>query len=150
MYTIKRTHSNEFDFQQLVSELDKNLALKNGDSNDFFAQFNQIELIKNVVVVYEADLAVGCGAIKPYESGTMEIKRMFVRPEKRGRGIAGIVLHELQEWSKELGCQKCILETGDQMTEAIGLYKKFQFKIIPNYGPYANVESSICFEKILV
>ena len=74
---------------------------------------------------------------------------MFVPIEKRGKGIAGKVLTELQVWAKELGNRKCVLETGDKMIEAIGLYKKNNFKIIPNYGQYAAIESSVCFEKEL-
>ena len=147
MHTIKRTNSDNLDFQKLVHELDKDLAIKNGEANDFFAQYNKIDLIQNVVVAYEADKAVGCGAIKKYENGVMEIKRMFVPIDKRGKGIAGKVLTELQVWAKELGYRKCVLETGDKMIEAIGLYKKHHFKMIPNYGQYANIESSICFEK---
>ena len=147
MYTIKRTNSDNLDFQKLVIELDKDLAIKNGETNDFFAQYNKIDLIQNIVVAYEDDIAVGCGAMKKYENGVMEFKRMFVPIEKRGKGIAGKVLTELQVWAKELGYRKCVLETGDKMIEAIGLYKKNNFKIIPNYGQYANIKSSICLEK---
>jgi N-acetylglutamate synthase-like GNAT family acetyltransferase len=147
MCTIKRTNSDNLDFQALILELDKDLAIKNGEKNDFFAQYNKIDLIQNVVVAYEGDKAVGCGAMKKYENGVMEIKRMFVPIEKRGKGIAGKILTELQVWAKELGYRKCVLETGDKMIEAIGLYNKSNFKIIPNYGQYANIKSSICFEK---
>lgn len=147
MYTLKRTNSDNQDFQKLVFELDKDLAIKNGATNSFFAQYNKIDLIKHVVVAYEASTAVGCGAIKEYESGVMEVKRMFVLPDMRGKGIAVKILAELQVWTKELGYNKCVLETGDKMIEAIGLYKKNNFKIIPNYGPYVGIESSICFEK---
>ncbi|MGJ1283433.1 GNAT family N-acetyltransferase [Sphingobacterium spiritivorum] len=146
-YTIKRTDSDSLDFQKLVLELDKDLAIKNGETNSFFAQHNKIDLIRHVVVAYEADRAVGCGAIKEYRNGIMEVKRMFVPIEMRGKGIAGKILNQLQIWAKELGYSKCILETGDKMIEAIGLYKKHHFKIIPNYGQYANIESSVCFEK---
>ena len=147
MCTIKRTNSDNLDFQALILELDKDLAIKNGETNDFFAQYNKIDLIQNVVFAYEGDKAVGCGAMKKYENGVMEIKRMFVPIEKRGKGIAGKILTELQVWAKELGYRKCVLETGDKMIEAIGLYNKSKFKIIPNYGQYANIKSSICFEK---
>lgn len=147
MYTVKKTNSQNVDFLNLIAELDKDLAIKNGDTNDFFAQYNKIDFINNVIVMYESDKAVGCGAIKKYDDGMMEIKRMFVPIDKRGNGIAGKILMELQIWAKELGYKKCILETGDKMIEAIGLYKKHHFKIIPNYGQYANIESSICFEK---
>lgn len=147
MHTIKRTNSANADFQKLVIELDNYLAIKNGETNDFFAQYNKTDLIRNVVIAYEAGEAVGCGAMKVYENGVMEIKRMFVPVPMRGKGIAGKILQELQIWAKELGYKKCILETGNKMIEAIGLYKKNHFKIIPNYGQYADVESSICFEK---
>lgn len=147
MHTIKRTNSANVDFQKLVIELDNYLAIKNGEINDFFAQYNKTDLIRNVVIAYEAGEAVGCGAMKVYENGVMEIKRMFVPVPMRGKGIAGKILQELQIWAKELGYKKCILETGYKMIEAIGLYQKHHFKIIPNYGQYADVESSICFEK---
>lgn len=147
MYTIKRTNSDNLDFQTLILELDKDLAIKNGDTNDFFAQYNKIDSIQNVVVAYESEKAIGCGAMKKYENGVMEIKRMFVTIEKRGNGIAGKILAELEVWAKELNYRKCVLETGDKMIEAIGLYNKSNFKIIPNYGQYANIKSSICFEK---
>ncbi|WP_313374837.1 GNAT family N-acetyltransferase [Chishuiella sp.] len=149
MNKLVRTDSNHPDFEKLVIELDKDLAAKNGEKNDFFAQYNKIELIKNVILAYDNDVVVGCGAMKEYEDGTMEIKRMFVPLECRGKGIAGQILKELQVWAKELGYQKCVLETGDKMIEAIGLYKKNNFVVIPNYGQYASEESSICFEKLL-
>jgi GNAT superfamily N-acetyltransferase len=110
---------------------------------------NKIDLINNVVVAYNNNDAVGCGAMKVYDNQTMEIKRMFVPKHQRGKGIAALVLQNLELWAKELGFKKCILETGDKMPEAIGLYKKCHFKVIPNYGQYKNVSSSICFEKIL-
>lgn len=145
--TAKRTDSNNPDFQKLVSELDKYLAIRNGDTNEFFVQFNQIDKLKHVVVVYENDRAVGCGAMKEYTPATMEIKRMFVPAENRGLGLASIVLKELENWAKELGYRKCVLETGEDMTDAVGLYRKHLYRVIPNYGQYKDVADSICFEK---
>lgn len=149
MYKIKRTDSDDSDFQRLVIELDKDLAVRDGEDHAFFAQFNKIAAIKHVVVAYEAGDAVGCGAIKEYEENVMEVKRMFVPLEKRGKGIASIVLGELESWAKELGYQKCILETGKKQPEAIRLYQKNNYTSIKNYGQYADVESSVCFEKLL-
>jgi len=79
----------------------------------------------------------------------MEVKRMFVPLEKRGKGIASIVLKELENWARELGYKTCILETGIKQPEAITLYKKNNYALIKNYGQYAEVESSACFEKQL-
>jgi putative acetyltransferase len=149
MTILNRTNSENKDFQYLVLELDKDLANRNGETNDFFAQFNKIDLIKNAVVALNDNLPVGCGAMKEYDKSTMEIKRMFVPTEMRGKGVAVAVLNELESWARELGYEKCVLETGDKMLEAIGLYKKCGYKIISNYGQYANVENSICFEKEL-
>jgi GNAT superfamily N-acetyltransferase len=149
MYTLKRTNSNDPDFQKLALELDKDLAIRDGDEHAFFAQYNKSYNIKCVVVAYENEVAIGCGAIKEYEKEIMEIKRMFVPLEKRGKGIASIVLKELEKWAKELKYKKCILETGKKMPEAIQLYTKSDYKLIKNYGQYAEVESSVCFEKLL-
>ena len=146
---VIRTNSDHADFGPLVRLLDQDLALKNGSANDFFAQFNKIDHLKNVVLVYLNNQAVGCGAFKEYSEGIVEIKRMYVRNELRGKGLSRFVLCELEHWAQELGHQRCILETGDKMIEAIGLYTKSGYKVIPNYGQYADVESSICFEKLL-
>ncbi|MCH5715524.1 GNAT family N-acetyltransferase [Niabella hibiscisoli] len=148
MITIHRTNSEDTSFKGLVIELDKDLAKRNGDTNDFFAQFNKMDLIKNVVVAFDDAVPVGCGAMKPYNQSAMEIKRMYVLPDRRGKGIAVSILQELEAWARELGYAKCVLETGDQMPEAIGLYSKTGYQVIPNYGPYENVKSSICFEKV--
>jgi GNAT superfamily N-acetyltransferase len=149
MTTLKRTNSENKDFRDLVLELDKDLAKKNGEKNDFFAHYNKIDLIKHVVVALNENLPVGCGAMKEYDRSTMEIKRMYVPIEMRGKGVAVAVLNDLENWARELGYKKCVLETGDKMLEAIGLYIKSGYKVIKNYGQYENVESSICFEKEL-
>jgi putative acetyltransferase len=149
MYQIIRTDSNNADFRSLVTELDKDLAIRDGAEHDFFHQFNHIDAIKYVVLAYENGQAVGCGAIKEYEADTMEVKRMFVPLEHRGKGIASVVLGELEAWAKELGYNKCILETGVKQPEAIRLYQKNQYSLIPNYGQYADVASSVCFEKMV-
>jgi putative acetyltransferase len=149
MRKLIRTNSSDKDFQSLVIELDKDLKERNGESNDFFAQFNKIDLIKNAVVAYDHNQPVGCGAMKEYDETSMEIKRMYVPIENRGKGIAGAILVELENWARELGYKKCVLETGNKMPEAIGLYKKSGYEIIPNYGQYLGVEMSICFGKKL-
>ena len=145
-----RTDSNNPDFVELVKQLDADLAIRDGDDHAFYDQFNKLDTIKHTVVAYnEANRAVGCGAIKQFETGIMEVKRMFVPLEERGKGIAGEILKELEIWAKELGNDKCILETGIKQPEAISLYKKSGYRFIDNYGQYAGVENSVCFEKLL-
>ncbi len=142
-----RTDSKNMDFQNLVAELDADLKIRDGEQNSFYSQFNQVDSIKYVIVAYQNDTPVGCGAIKEYSQNTMEVKRMYVSINNRGQGIASIILKELEHWAEELNYDKCILETGYKQPEAIELYKKNNYKIIPNYGQYKNVENSICFEK---
>ena len=144
-----RTNSDNLDFIQLVKQLDADLAERDGKDHSFYAQFNKIDKIKYVIVAYENDKPVGCGAIKEYAPDTMEIKRMYTSPESRGKGIASSVLSELEGWASELSYEKCILETGKKQPEAIGLYEKNGYKTIPNYGQYAGIENSLCFEKHL-
>jgi len=146
---IKRTNPDNSDFMELVKELDSDLKIRDGEEHVFYAQFNKTDKINYVVVAYEEDIPVGCGALKEYSTDIMEVKRMFVRIDKRGKGIASRMLHELEIWSKELGYKKCVLETGKKQPEAIRLYEKNQYAIIPNYGQYKGVENSVCFEKEL-
>lgn len=121
---LLRTDSDNTDFKSLVLLLDKDLAIKDGDEHAFYDQFNKITNIRYVVVCYENDLAVACGAFKEYDKECTEIKRMFVLPLHRGKGLAGKVLQELEAWALEVGYTFCILETGKKQPEAISLYKK--------------------------
>lgn len=147
MLQLIRTDASNADLRSLVMELDKDLAIRDGDEHPFFAQYNKLDSIKYVVMAYDGEEAVGCGAIKEYTAGTMEVKRMYVPPHRRGRGIASLVLQELERWAVELGYTTCILETGLKQPEAIALYKKNAYTLIPNYGQYAGVAASVCFEK---
>ncbi len=149
MIKIKRTDASNDDFLDLVKELDADLAIRDGDDHPFYAQFNKIDKIKFVVVAYQNKIALGCGAIKEYNPGTMEIKRMYVRPEARGKGIATQILSALEQWAAELLAEKLILETGKKQPEAIALYTKNGYKLTANFGQYAGVETSLCFAKDL-
>ena len=147
MINIVRTHSDDPDFIKLVKLLDADLAERDGKEHSFYAAFNKIDAIKYVVLAYANETPLGCGAIKEYEPNVMEIKRMYVAPESRGKGIATKILSELENWAAELSFAKCILETGKKQPEAIRLYEKNGYKLIPNYGQYAGIENSLCFEK---
>lgn len=149
MITARRTESGDADFVLLVEALDMELAKRNKETNDFYAQYNRIDGIPFVVVAYDNDTPVGCGAMKAFDTGIVEFKRMYVPPPHRGKGIAGLVLTELQMWAKECDCVSCVLETSINMKEAIALYTKHGFNVIPNYGQYATVSTSVCFEKRL-
>ncbi|MGK6343517.1 GNAT family N-acetyltransferase [Chryseobacterium sp. DT-3] len=147
--TTKRTDSSNIDFQNLVKLLDADLAVRDGEDHEFYHQFNSIDMLKNCVVAYSDDIAVGCGAFKPFSEDTVEIKRMYTDTEKRGKGFASKILNELESWAKEEGYKKCVLETGIKQPEAIALYEKCGYIRILNYGQYIGVDNSVCYEKIL-
>ncbi|RXM49914.1 MULTISPECIES: GNAT family N-acetyltransferase [unclassified Chryseobacterium] len=146
---IHRTDSNSSDFKTLVKSLDANLAEHNGEDDAFFAQFNKIDMIKNCIVVYIDETPAACGAFKELSEDTVEIKRMFTDPEFRKRGLGSSIVKELENWAKDLGYKKAVLETSKDLTNAISVYEKSGFQKIPNYGQYIGVDSSVCYGKDL-
>jgi len=149
MHLVK-TNSENPDFIHLVQQLDAYLKIMDGEEHDFYNQFNNIDVLKNTIVAYIDNVPVGCGAFKEYNTSSVEIKRMYTNTKSRGQGVATKIVQALEDWAKQLGYKKCILETGKRQTEAVAFYKKNNYKIITNYGQYANIENSLCFEKELI
>ena len=149
MLTILRTDSTNEDFRALVRMLDEDLSIRDGSEHAYYAQFNKIDSLKNTVVAYAGEKAVGCGAFKEFDETSVEIKRMFVRENSRGKGIAVEILRELETWARELNYKFAVLETGKKQPEAIRLYEKSGYESIPNYGQYAGLDNSVCMKKLL-
>src|ERR1700722_11923848 len=137
---VTRTTSDNEDFHHLIPELDQYLWDMDGpELQKYYKNLNVIEKNDTVVIAYLNDKPMGCGCFKPYNKTSVEIKRMYAKPEIRGKGIGYAVLHALELWAAELGYQTAVLETGHKQVEAIGLYKKSGYKQIENYGPYAGI-----------
>lgn len=100
-------------------------------------------------VAWLGEQPVGCGALRPLERGVGEVKRMFVEPGARRRGVARKILEKLGEIAGELGYTALRLETGVKQPEAIGLYESAGYRRVRCYGRYANNPLSVCFEKWL-
>ena len=149
MTQLIRTNSDNSDFRALVVQLDRYLAIMDGEEHAFYDQYNKVAAIKQVVVANKEGKAVGCGAIKAFSNEAAEVKRMYVHPDFRGQGIAKQILDELEKWAAKLGYSECILETGIRQTEAVNLYQNFGYLLMDNYGPYENVTNSICMKKVL-
>jgi len=147
--TLIRTDSENADFRQLVALLDQDLAVRDGDDHAFYAQFNKVDAIKEVIVAYQDDVPVGCGAIKPFSATEAEVKRMYVHPDYRKQGIAAKIVTALENWATEIGFSATVLETGKKQPEAIALYQKIGYQITPNYGQYIGVDNSVCMIKPL-
>jgi len=147
---IERTDSESVDFKKLIKMLDEDLWEVNGEEQAIYHESNQIEPIDTAVVVYVDNQPVACGCFRNYTPSVAEIKRMFVDKKHRGKGLSRLVLNELEKWAGESAYSRLILETGTLQVEAIGLYKSQGYTRIANYGMYEGLESSICFEKILI
>ena len=145
-----KTNSKHPHFIALAKELDTLLSVVDGDKHDYYHQFNSIDEIPYVIVAYLDNQPIACGAIKPHNKTTVEVKRMYTHPNSRGRGLGKTILLELQQWAKELGFQTLLLETGISFEPAINLYKNNGFVQIPNYDQYKGVKDSICFQKTIV
>jgi GNAT superfamily N-acetyltransferase len=145
---VRTTNDNE-DFIALVKALDKSLWDSYPELQNNYWQNNIIEFNPNVIVVYWDNKPVACSCFKKYDANTIEIKRMFVAPDARGKGLAQIMLLELEAWAMSQGFSVSVLETLYKQEAAIGMYQKAGYDIIENYAPYEGLKNSICMSKIL-
>jgi GNAT superfamily N-acetyltransferase len=147
MKIIRTTYVNP-EFQKLVAQLNEDLARRDGKDHPL-AQFNEISNLNYVVLVLLDNKPVGCGAISNYNQTAMEVKRMYVTPSYRGQKLGECILSELENWTKELGLNKCILFMGVNQPEAMKLYLRNNFSVIENYGKLKDIPDSICLAKTL-
>lgn len=131
----------------LRTEQQAEIAALYDGQGDVCQQLPDEEMLATVLVHVDGEVA-GCGALRDgsaYGEGTAELKRLFVRPAFRGRGLAGVVVGELERVARDSGAARIVLETGDRLTAAIALYSSRGYDRIPNYGPYADEPTSFCF-----
>jgi len=134
----------------LIAQLDEELRERYGALQDEYAPFNGLGDLPTCLLLSDATAFVACGCIRPIDANAIELKRMFVRPDRRGRGFAGEIIGGLEAWAIELGYTTMLLETGDRQPEAVALYAKHGFVRIAPYGPYAELPAtSICMSKPL-
>ena len=148
---FKRTDGKDKEFIENCRLLDIDLDRRVGKKikRDKYKKFNQIDEIQQAIVVYEGNKAVGGGAIRRYNDEDIELKRVFVHAEYQGQGIGSKLVSLLIEWAMELGYKRMILETGELLAESCAVYKKLGFQVISNYGPYVDMEESLCMAKEL-
>jgi len=149
MTELIRTTSKNPDFRKMINALDEDLYQRNGDAQLKYRQYNKVDLIDHVVLIYFEGKPVGCGCFKRFNDQTVEMKRMFVLPEMRGKQLAAQMLQELEKWAVEEGNTAAVLETGHKQNEAIRLYTIAGYSLIENYGQYIGMDESICYRKEL-
>ena len=145
--TIKRTNSEDADFRQLVLNLDKELWNELKEDQATYDQYNKVPGLNTVIVIYDNKRPVAIGCFKKYNENTVEIKRMFVEKEYRGKGYSKLMLKELENWAVESGFQYAILETSVHFKPACSLYRNAGYTIIENYDQYKGLEESVCMKK---
>ena len=101
------------------------------------------------LVVRDEGRAVGCGGVTRFDETRAELKRMYVVPEARWRGLGRLLLESLEDEARQLGYTGIVLETGKDQQESLGLYTSAGYEPIPCYGAYAGQPISRCFEKRL-
>ena len=149
-YITKRTSANDKDFQLLVAQLDNELWNELKEDQATYGQYNIVVDIPTAVVIYcDKEDPVACGCFKKFDEDSVEIKRMFVQKDHRGKGLSKKILAELEQWAKEENYQAAVLETSIHFTTARKLYSSAGYKTIPNYGQYAGLPGSVCMKKYL-
>ncbi|NYJ05456.1 GNAT family N-acetyltransferase [Petropleomorpha daqingensis] len=106
-----------------------------------------------VLLVRDEDgTALGCGALRALGDGVAEVKRMYVVPSARGRGVSKAVLRGLEDAARRNGWTTLRLETGPRQPEAIGLYTRAGYRPIEAFGAYRGdpaATDSLFFERVL-
>ena len=148
--TVAAEPFDSADARRLIAALDAHLASRYSP-DQMFGPNLRIEHLKpgiGTFLIARADgLAIGCGALRRLDETTAEVKRMYVEPELRGRGVAKAILEHLEAAARVLGTHRLVLETGVHQAEAIGLYRQAGFSPISCFGEYADSPTSVCFEK---
>lgn len=149
--TYEHTDGSNQDFVALCHELDAYLnRIVGGEENRAqYIPYNSLDDIHDAFVAYDEDKSVGCAAFKRYDDKTAEVKRVFICEEYRGRGISKKLMGLLEQTVREQGYSSLILESGEILTEAMALYRKIGYEVIPNYGPYMDMTESVCMGKEL-
>ncbi|WP_320054562.1 GNAT family N-acetyltransferase [uncultured Acetobacteroides sp.] len=146
-----RTNSNDPTFRMLEAELEAELSQRDDSIQQRCDRYDTPQsYIDTVIVAYDGDTPVGFGCFKPFDDSTAEIKRMYVRKDYRRKGVASIILMELELWAGQHDFIKLILQTSTKQPEAMQLYAKFGYKQIASYGMYANIASSVGMQKLIL
>jgi len=148
MVTCKTDNADPF-FCNLVARLDQELHARYGTLQATYDRHNVIDPIETALLGYDGKRPIACGCFKKIDTQCVEIKRMFVVPEFRRQGFSSQLLRELEAWAQSLGFNEARLETGKAQPEAIALYTKMGYLMMPNYPPYEKMQNSVCMHKFL-
>jgi putative acetyltransferase len=138
--------------RQLIAALDAELSARypEAGANHFRLDPEEVAPGRGVfLIAFDGDTPIGCGAIRRLDAGTAELKRMYVVPAHRGRGVGHLLVDALEEHARDLGITRLVLETGLRQPEAVALYERAGFAVIPPFGEYLDSPHSLCMGKSL-
>jgi GNAT superfamily N-acetyltransferase len=136
------------DLARLIKKLDEDLLTRYPADEIFGVDFDDPKINEVVfVIAYSGEIPVGCGAIRPIDDDSTELKRFYVEREYRNKGIAKQILSALEAKAKERGFNRIKLEAGAKQPEALNFYIKQGYYEIDKFGEYIECESSLCYEK---
>lgn len=147
-FRIRRTTTSDAAFEELIALLDDERWNELQGDQATHDRHNKVPGLATAALLYAEGKAVACGCFKVFDADTVEIKRMFVVKDQRGRGYSRAVLQALEQWAKEGGYIAAVLETSIHFTSARRLYESSGFVAIPNYPPYEGLAESVCLKKI--
>jgi len=148
--TIAAEDPTSADATALMEQLNRELLARYPDSSVHGLDPAKLSASGGVfLIARRGGQPVGCGALRPDATGLAEIKRMFVLPAFRGKGVSRKLLDALEAEARKRGFTTLRLETGYGQPEAIGLYLTAGFTRIAAFGEYVGVPHSVCFEKRL-
>lgn len=144
---IRQVTADSLDFRTLAAALDAYYFSLVGDIQLQYAEPNRPENMNALLVVYEAEMPIACGAWKAVDGKKAELKRIYVRPEYRRRGIATALIRALEEDAAATGRRKLILETAVDTASSHSLYFSLGYQLREYYGSPAGAENCLCFHK---
>ena len=145
MLTIAAEPLDSADARRLIAELDAHLNSLYPPEDNFL----ELPAADLFLIARDDGDAVGCAAVRFLDARTAEVKRMYTSPRVRGTGVARRLLDELEAFARERGARRLVLETGPRQPEAITLYERSGFVVVPCWGEYADGNNSVCYEKPL-
>ncbi len=149
MLELRFVNAENTDFHDLTAKLDEYYFMLVGDVEKRYAKYNLPHLFNCRVVAYEDGKPAGCGAWKQIDDVTFEVKRIYIAPEFRRKGIASAVIAALEQDAAQHGLTRAILETATTTEDSAALYCKLGYHEISYYGSPAGAENCRCFEKTL-
>ena len=142
---LRLTGGDDPKFRALVRKLDQEYVDRFGET----ALHNTLEKIEAACLLLVDGTPAACGAIQPLDGDAAELKRVYVLPEFRRRGLARQVIEQLELQALFHGYRFLALETGRAMPEAAALYTKLGYRETEPWGPFAGDELCLCMKKEL-